>query len=304
MENKISAKDFFLNLGATIALYTVVITLVQLLFTIINTAYPQITSGYNYFGSASISWPVATLIVFFPVFILIMWVLGKQYEVEPERRNTGIHKWLTYITLFLSGLAMAIDLITILYYFIDGQELTTGFILKVLALLIVAFSIFTYYLSDLRGKLTPGMRKLWRVASTVAIVGSIVWGFVVLGSPYTQRLYKYDDQKVNDLMNINNEVTNYYSMNGKLPQSLADLSLNYYIAFNDSQTEKPYEYEKTGNLTYNLCAEFNKDSFNYDHAKMTKSYPYADISWVHKIGRHCFNQTINPNIYSKPVPMR
>ena len=46
------------------------------------------------------------------------------------------------------------DLITILYYFIDGQELTTGFVLKVLVLFVVASSIFVYFISDLRGKLT------------------------------------------------------------------------------------------------------------------------------------------------------
>src|SRR6185369_1949581 len=63
MKPKASAKDFFLNLGAFIALYTLVGNLVSLLFNVINTAYPKVVSGYNYFGSSSISWPVATLVV-------------------------------------------------------------------------------------------------------------------------------------------------------------------------------------------------------------------------------------------------
>ncbi|HEV7424507.1 MAG TPA: DUF5671 domain-containing protein, partial [Candidatus Paceibacterota bacterium] len=153
-----SAKDFFLNLGAFIALYTLVGSLLGLLFTIINTAYPQIVNGYNYNGSSSISWPVATLVVFFPIFILLMWFLEREYRGEPEMQSSLAHRGLTYVTLFISGLVIAGDLITVVYYFIDGQELTTGFLLKVLVLFIIASSIFVYYISDLRGKLTKSRR--------------------------------------------------------------------------------------------------------------------------------------------------
>jgi len=59
------AKDFFINLGAIVALYTMVVSLVNLLFTIIDISYPKIVDGYNYMGSQSISWPVATLVIFF-----------------------------------------------------------------------------------------------------------------------------------------------------------------------------------------------------------------------------------------------
>jgi hypothetical protein len=299
------AKDFFINLGAIVALYTMVVSLVNLLFTIINTVYPQITNGYNYSGSASISWPVATLVIFFPIFILLMWLLEKEYTREPERKNMGIHKWLTYITLFIAGLTIAGDLITVLYYFLDGQELTTGFLLKVVVLLVVASSIFVYYISDVRDKLTPKKRIFWRIIAGVIILGSIVWGFSVLGSPATQRLYKYDQQKVNDLMNINNEVANYYSINGALPASLAGISSQYNLITPDTQTGKPYEYAKTGDLTYNLCAVFNKASTdgNYGGA-VNIAYPIGGISGSHPAGHYCFAQTINPNMYSKPVPLR
>ena len=297
------AKDFFINLGAIVALYTSVVSLINLLFTIINTAYPQITNGYDYFGSTSISWPVATLIIFFPIFILLMWLLEKDYRVNPEKQSSGIHRWLTYITLFLAGVTIAVDLITVLYYFIDGQELTTGFLLKVLALLVVATGIFSYYLSDVLGKLTAKSRNIYRVIAFVIILGSIVWGFSVLGSPAAQRLYKYDEQKVNDLMSINNEINNYYSLNGALPKTLSEISPNYYVPTIDSQSQKPYEYELTGGLKYNLCAEFNKASIEKDNTVSIPQYPYG-ATWRHEAGRYCFPQTINPNIYSKPIPVR
>ncbi|MFA6520517.1 MAG: DUF5671 domain-containing protein [Candidatus Paceibacterota bacterium] len=293
---KTSAKDFFINLGAIVALYTTVVSLVNLLFTVINKSYPQINNGYNYFGSSSISWPVAIIIIFFPIFIFLMWLLGKDYINNPEKQNSGIHRWLTYITLFIAGLTIAIDLITVLYYFIDGQELTTSFLLKIFVLLVIASGVFSYYLADVRGKLTPKLRNIYRIVALVIIVGSIVWGFAVLGSPRTQQLLKYDEQKVADLSSINDAIQNFYSMKNTLPKDLAELTtINYYVNQNDIQTQKPYEYKKTGALTYDLCAEFNKDNKVEVTKPNTYARPMGYVSWVHGAGYYCFSQTINPN---------
>jgi type II secretory pathway pseudopilin PulG len=303
-QTKTSAKDFFINLGAIVALYTTVFSLVNLLFTVIDTAYPKVTNGYNYMSSASISWPVATIIIFFPVFILLMWLLEKQYKVEPERKNVGVHKWLTYITLFLSGLLVAGDLITVLYYFLDGQDLTTGFLLKILVLLIIAVCIFVYYISDVRDRLTAKSRIVWRILAGVIVIVSIVWGFYVLGSPASQRQFKYDEQKVNDLMNINNAISSYYDAKSILPRTLDDMStMQYYMVLIDAQTQKPYEYIKTSYKTYNLCAEFNKDSKDNIASRM-KTYPVENASWTHPAGRYCFEETISAqNPYLKPTPI-
>ena len=301
-QTKSGAKDFFINLGAIVALYTTVVSLLNLLFTIINTAYPQITNGYSYFGSTSISWPVATLIIFFPIFIFLMWLLEREYRINPEKQSAGIHKWLTYITLFLAGITIAVDLITVLYFFIDGQELTTGFLLKVLALLVVASGIFSYYLSDVLGKLTAKSRNIYCIITLLIILSSIVWGFSVLGSPRTQRLYKYDEQKVSDLTNIKYEIDSYYSLRGILPENLAEMAGSYYISAVDPETDRPYEYLRTSSTTYKICADFNKDS--KDQINNSFAYPYGGVSWAHPAGHHCFEQVVNPNIYSKPTPLR
>jgi len=282
--------------------------LLGLLFTVIDTAYPKITNGYNYFGSSSISWPVASLVVFFPVFILLMWFLEKEYIVEPEMQNSIIHRGLTYITLFVSGLVIVGDLVTVIYYFIDGQELTTGFLLKVLVLFIISSSLFIYYVSDLSKKLTKNSRIIWRIVALIIVVGSIIWGFAVLGSPRTQRLYKYDEQKISDLQNINSRVMNYYASKGILPKTIDEVLLDEYYSntFVDPQTQKSYEYEKVSDTTYNLCANFNKASdekksntrMDYSYIK----YQFGTTSWNHGEGRYCFKQTVNPEIYSKPIP--
>jgi len=302
ISGRASAKDFFINLGAVVALGFFVGNLINLLFTIINKSFP-LTTGSGYYESSSISFPVASLIIFFPVYVLLMYLLEKGYALEPEKRSVGIRKWLTYITLFISGFALAGDLVTVLYYFIDGRDITIGFILKALSILIISLSIFFYYISDVTGKLSVKSRKIWMVISGGVIILCIIWGFSVLGSPRTQQLLKYDQQKINDLQNIENSIQNFYSTKGVLPSSFDELlTQNYYVNTIDSQTQKPYEYQKTGNLTYNLCAEFNKDSKDNGMDTSTPVFDnYKNISWAHRAGYYCFSETINPNLYSKPV---
>jgi len=309
---KTSAKDFFLNLGVIVALYTTVISLLNLLFTVINNAYPQITSGnvYSYY-SQSISMPVATLIIFFPIFIFLTWLLEKGYRVEPEKRQLPIKRWLSYITLFISGIVLAGDLVTVLYYFIDGQELTAGFLLKVLSVLVVIFAVFLYYISDIRNKLNSKSRKIWFGVSLVIVLASIIWGFSVLGSPYTQRLIKYDNQKITDLQNIQYQVISYWQMNGLLPVSLSDISKAqpYNIIPTDPQTKTTYEYRKTDVMNFELCAEFNKENTKnpspYAPA-MPVSYPIKsgviqNENWNHPAGHACFSRVIDPVQYPTQV---
>lgn len=306
METKTTARDFFINLGAIVALYTLVGSLISLLFTVVDKAYPRIINGYDYMSSTSISWPVATLVIFFPIFILLMWLLEKDYRVSPEKQGVGIHKWLTYITLFISGLVIAGDLITVLYYFIDGQELTKGFLLKILFLLLIASGIFSYYISDVLGKLTAKSRNIYRGIVFIVIVSSIVWGFSVLGSPYTQRLYKYDDQRLSDLQNIDGFITNFYAIQRVLPASLDEsmtvLNNSYTTLPYDPETKQSYEYEKTGKNTYNLCATFNKPSLEASKPNIYMR-PLGYQSWVHPAGYFCFNQTIIPANYPKMEPV-
>ncbi len=307
---KTSAKDFFLNLGAIVALYTTVVSLLNLLFTVINSAFPQITTYYN--SSSSISMPVATLIIFFPIYILLMWLLEKSYAVEPEKKHLGVRRWLTYITLFIAGLVLAGDLVTVLYYFLDGQELTTGFILKVLSVLIVILGVFMYYISDIREKLTTKSRKVWTIVASVIILGSIIWGFLVLGSPWSQQQIKYDQQKVSDLQNINYDVQNYYQQTGSLPSAITDIPYCATVSqmaglqnvpCYDSQTKQPYEYTSINQSTktYELCATFNKPSPTQNISGDIDIRPYGMTQWNHLAGHYCFSETIPVSQY-KPMP--
>ena len=270
--NKASAKDFFLHLGAMVGLYTVAVSFINLLFKVINKAFPEVgASVYGWGAGSEISLPVATLIVFFPIFVFLSRMVHKIYIENPAKKDLAIRKWLTYITLFVAGIALAGDLVTVLYKFLDGQDLTAAFFLKALTVLLVAGIVFWFYIQDIRDKVSASSRKIWSMGVGIIILVAIILGFSVLGSPQSQRLIRYDNQKVTDLQNIQYQVISYWQMNGKLPTSLSDMSAAqpYNIIPKDPQSQTTYEYQKTDVMDFNLCAEFNKEN-------MTNNLYYGD----------------------------
>ncbi|MDP3875196.1 MAG: DUF5671 domain-containing protein [bacterium] len=305
MNTKITAKDFFLHIAVIALLYTGTVALLNILFSVINVAFPQITQ-YGYYGLSSISLPVATLIVAFPLFLFLVNLLRKGYVADPSRKDYPMRKWLIYITLFIAGGVLAGDLVTLIYYFLDGQEMTTAFLLKILSVLVVTGCIFGYYMDDLKDKLTGTRRNIWRVVGIILVIGSIVAGFNVLGTPQSQRMYRYDSQKVSDLQNIQWQIVNYWQQKGTLPTALTELqdSISGFISPIDPQTKGSYEYKKTGTLVFDLCAEFNKPTQTVNNSMAQIAYPEpmgkpggTVDSWQHEAGRKCFQRTIDPELY-------
>lgn len=301
MPTKITAKDFFLHLGAIATFYASTIALITLLFEVINFAYPKITNAYQYYFP-SISFQVATLVVAFPLFLFLSWLMQKSFETEPALRESALRKWLAYITLFIAGGVVAGDLVTVIYMFLDGQELTTGFLLKVLALLVIAGGIFFYYLREIRNQISAKERNLWRIIALLVILGSIILGFMVIGSPQSQRERRYDNQRVSDLQNIQWQIVNYWQQKETLPGALAELedSISGFMVPTDPETGNDYTYRKTGNLSFELCATFDTAfGGNNSFAPKPMAYPVGGIleTWEHGMGEKCFARTIDPDLY-------
>lgn len=305
-----TSKDFFLQLGAIITFYASAIALITLLFEVINFAYPKVTNYYQYYFP-SISFQVATLIVAFPIFIALSWFLQKNYAAEPALRESLVRRWLAYITLFIAGGVVAGDLVTLIYMFLDGQELTTGFLLKVLALLVIAGGVFFYYLREIRNQIGGRERNIWRAVAAVVVLASIVIGFMVVGSPAEQRARRYDNQRVQDLQNIQWQVVNYWQQKGRLPETLQEINdpLSGFSVPVDPQTKEPYEYfsevDKAGMNYFRLCAEFNMESTGTNIYSMpTPTIMASDAygrkindNWTHGVGTECFDRTIDPELY-------
>jgi Domain of unknown function (DUF5671) len=299
---KTTAKDFFLHLGMLVSLYAGVGFVLNLFFSIINTAYPVVGSYYSY---ANISFPVAALIILTPVFLILASLIAKAEMFDASKKEIWVKRWSTYLTMFLTGAVAVGDLITVLYVFLDGQDLTKAFILKVLVVFVVSAALFGYFLSDLRGALNSKTRMIWRVGAIVLVAVPIILGFMVIGSPRTQRLARVDEQKVRDLQSIQAEVISYFQSKGAVPSSLADLQKSslYFVPPTDIDAGVPYEYKMLQNNSFELCAGFNVESKNKNNTSYPSMYGAVDENWTHGSGRVCFTRTIDPQRYPRVMPV-
>ena len=302
---KTSPKDFFLHLGAMVALYVGAGSLINLILTIVDAVFPNVLFNYgNYYNYSPISTSVAVLIIIFPVFVILSWLLNKDYRTTPEKRTLGIRKWLIYITLFVSGALVAGDLIYLIYTFLSGEIIRAGFIIKVVAVFIVAGSIFAYYISSLRDAFRGGRDKVYAIITAVVILALIIWGFSIFGLPSTQRMYRFDSQKVNDLQSIQYQIVNYWQQKQILPENLGNLSdsISGFAAPKDMDSGKDYEYRKLGDMKFELCADFNLASNDRSSGMTYPTKPMMgplgpEENWNHGAGRTCFDRTIDPDLY-------
>ncbi|MGH6864202.1 MAG: DUF5671 domain-containing protein, partial [Methylocella sp.] len=96
-----------------------------------------------------IRWDVATLIVFFPLFLFMFSQTHRARARDSGRRASGVQKWLTYLTLFIAASCLAGDGVSLVYNLLSG-EITSRFLLKTMTVAIVAGGVFVYFLTDVR----------------------------------------------------------------------------------------------------------------------------------------------------------
>ncbi len=149
---KTTPRDFFLHLLSIVTLYGSAVAFLILIFQYVNILLPDTLQGgiFEIMSARGVArGALATLIVVFPVYVWSTWFLGKMYAAMPEKRTIWVRRWLIYFTLFVAALVIIGDLVTLVRSLLEG-ELTARFILKVLAVLFVAGSVFGYYLADVR----------------------------------------------------------------------------------------------------------------------------------------------------------
>lgn len=302
-------RDVFLHLLSIVTLYWSAVSFVTVIWQYINYFFPDtLNEAYRYYMSFAgpIRFAVSSLIIVFPVFILVSWYLNKIYAREAQVRESKIRKWLIYLTLFVASLVIIGDLITVINIFLGG-EITVRFILKALSVLLVAGLIFGYYLNDVRREKPTKLAKYFAWATSTVVLIVIIGAFFIVGSPATARLMQFDQQKISDLQGIQYQIVNYWQTKEKLPESLADLTDNIsgYTAPLDPQNKTPYEYniKDAENLSFELCATFNKQGkdINKYYESMPVSEPVKggqySYSWDHEAGRVCFERTIDKELY-------
>ncbi len=304
--HKVTPKDFFLWAGAMVALYGSVVAFITLIFEYINQAFPDALEQDYYYDpySGSIRLAMASLIVLAPLAIILLQLIRRDITKDQAKADLWVRRWALFLTLFIAGFSMATDLIVLINYFLGG-EVTTRFILKVATVLLVASAVFMHFLADYWGYWIkfPSRALSVGIAACALVVLTIVSGFLIIGSPAAVRLTRFDATKQQNLMEIQQQVINYYQTKGKLPVSLAEVAdpLNSYMYIpKDPQSGTDYGYRITkAPYSFELCATFNAASIGDgpNAPKPVSNYGPDNVTWSHGVGQTCFERTIDPERY-------
>ena len=301
------ARDAFLHLAAFAALYASAVTGISLLFDFVNRLLPDPAFREQArYASAALSgmrWSLAVLLVAFPGFLFLTRFLLREMRREPEKAWSAIRRWLTYLALFVAAVALAIDFITLVYFFLEG-DISIRFLLKVAIVGAVATLAFRYYLAAVRMPArelaASRLHARYGTAAAALAAATFVGGVFVVGSPVSERLRKLDGQRVSDLIGIR-AAADRHSLGpfarrahdappvlvNPIPATLDELAK---VAVEDRPnvvdpaTGAPYGWRTTGESSFEVCAIFDAP----------RDEPF-DVEWNHPAGPACFSfDLLNP----------
>ena len=135
--------------------------------------------------------------------------------------------------------------------------------------------------------MTTRTHVVFSVALTIVVIVAVVWGVVLVGSPTTARLQRFDQQRLEDLQTIFREVQSLCQdpdikdeLKRALPDTLdelAALARSERINLTDPETRQRYVYTVKDGTTYELCATFT-----------WKRDSDVEVFWNHASGKQCF----------------
>jgi len=302
---RVTAKDFFLWAGAMIALYWSAVAFMFLLFSYIDYTLPNSLQWRVDPYEGGMPFQMASLLVLVPVFVTLLYFIRRDIRSDSSRTELWVRRWGIISTLFIAGITVAGDAITLLSAFFSGDELTGAFLLKVLVVLVVAATGFTYFMLDLRDywNINRSKERAFGISLIGVALVAIFSGFLIVGTPSQARLMRIDTQRVSDLQSIQWQLVNYWQAKQSLPDSLETLTdpLSGFSAPRDPDTDASYEYKIVSSTSFELCAVFSEANSNpsintYEVVRPAKDGAITD-SWAHDKGRTCFTRTIDPELY-------
>ena len=300
------ARETFLRLISTLTLVLSVVGFLQLTWLIVDRFWPDQIDQYLSPNTTAI--PTAMLIISWPIYLFVAQLLQKDWETHEEMRDNAVRKWLIYFTLFAASVTLIIDAITTLYSFLSG-ELTLNFFVKSFSVLLVSGFVLFFYRNELQQSPTHRAvtKRLVAILASVAVLSAIVGGLIAHGGPFKQRALRLDEERRQDLENIQSAISGQWISSATLPTRLDELVTSYRIR--EEAVADPsgahYEYRTLTERSYEFCAVFETDSeatsklyrgnslYNFD--SFPDYYPYEGvISFHHGIGRTCFTRTLKP----------
>lgn len=287
-----SARDafFYLLIFSTLSVWT--LSLGCLAFSLIDRwlADPLFRGYGETFNTYTVTMSLAAVIVAFPLYLLVSRLVLGEAAAHPDKLESGIRKWLTYMALVVAASVFMGDLITAVAYLLRG-ELTSRFLAKSFVVLALSSGVFWYYFGGLRKtEVVSGRfnRDRWMAAASALVVAMmVVLGFVQLGAPSRQRKLVADSQREQRLYMLSNAIRNYWQAHpSQLPKSLSEIPGPHL----DPITNQAFEYVPAQGGQYRLCAVFSSPSPQEDENQQPRSDPNA---WAHPAGYHCFQLDVS-----------
>jgi hypothetical protein len=284
-----AAKDAFYYLLTFSTLATWTIGLGSLMFTLIENwiADPLTPNSYGYatYANSALAFSIASILVAFPIYLFVMHLIIRDTRFDPEKLESGVRKWLTYIALLIAAAVMIGDLVTVLAIFLHG-EFTSRFLAKAATVVAISGAVLWYYLGELKrpasaARTSSDLRDISAaLGASLAVVIAVVLGFVSLGGPSNQRLVQADNKRVQNLVSLAYQVNNKWgSSNHSVPTTIDGPQAN---SLNDPITHQPYQYRAKSGNEYELCATFDRDNRKDNTSDQN---PF----WNHPRGHFCFS---------------
>lgn len=123
--------------------------------------------------------------------------------------------------------------------------------------------------------------RLVAIASSIIVIGAVMAGLYISGSPGEQRLKRLDDRRIADLSRLSRATNSYWMKSDHLPINLFSLVDGQRMRSlpTDPETQVQYPYEIIDSDSYRLCAEFSRAS----------AESASDDFWSHLAGLQCFD---------------
>jgi type II secretory pathway pseudopilin PulG len=291
-----SAPKFaFLYLLSLFTLLLSSISVGMIIFQIINKYIFDALEPFNVYSQEPLKFAISALIIATPIFLFSMRQIQRSLFKGTLAKESPVRRWLSYFVLLVSAVVMIFWIIMTINDFLSGGlSLKVG--LKTLTVLAIAAGIFSFYFYDIRRQELVNKKDKIVAAYGYIVLAVIAITFTaslfIVESPRETRNRKLDEATLSNFSTINSALNEYYSKNGKLPDTLETLKAeaNYLVSSNliDPTTKEQYNYKITGDKEYELCATFK--SANKDQQQLANEY--FKESWSHDTGYQCLSQKI------------
>jgi uncharacterized membrane protein len=251
-KNSLNLKEFATEVGILLTLVPSVFSFVYILFMAIDKKFVDaLTANIYYNVNSDLASFVSVLAVTFPLYLILAWMKYKNLQKNPERKSIKGFEYGIYLTLFFTGLFLIGSLIAVIYNFLMG-ELTLAFTLQILVVAVVSLLLFAYSYFSLKrnekdfGSFGKNLPHIATWGSVALVLISIIYSISIIGSPMEMRKRKFDNLRLQNISEIQNNILSFWQREYKLPESLENIKDDFqynYLVLKDPKTKANYIYK-------------------------------------------------------------